>query len=297
VAAAAALVTAAAGVALFGAGTAGAAAAPAGAAFPSPDAPYGTSQIGGTSPMCPIIAPVPTSPPSVTGPDSEPPTAPDALLVRVCGGALYVTWSLGRDNIGVQRWTLYRLQGDVISAIPTTMPGYRLTSFNSYEQFSVDAVDYAGNHSVRSAWVSYGTPPTCTWPTLCATTPPPPTCPPVTQCVPRTSAPPVPTCAVTYTIVSQWTGGFQGEVKIRNNGSAAVNPWTLGFSFPGGQQIGQIWGATQTQSGAAVTARGVDWNKVIPAGGSVSFGFIGTWTGSNAKPTAFTLNGGGCQAA
>jgi len=292
VAAAAALVTAVAGVVLFGAGTAGAAFGRADVTFPPPDAPHGTSPIGGSSPMCPIIAPVPTSPPSVTGPDSEPPTAPDTLLVRVCGGALYVTWSLGRDNIGVQRWTLYRLQGDVITSIPTTMPGYRFTTWNSYEQFSVDAVDYAGNHSVRSVWVSYGTPPSCPWPSTCPTAVPPTTSGPAT-----TSAPPAPTCSVTYSIVSQWGGGFQGEVNVRNTGTTSVSPWTVGFSFPSGQRIGHVWGATGTQSGAAVTVHSVEWNKVIAPGGSASFGFIGTWTGSNAKPTAFTLNGGSCQVA
>jgi hypothetical protein len=29
----------------------------------------------------------------------------------------------------------------------------------------------------------------------------------------------------------------------------------------------------------------------------VTFGFLGSWTGANAKPTAFTLNGSACSVA
>jgi len=43
-----------------------------------------------------------------------------------------------------------------------------------------------------------------------------------------------------------------------------------------------------------VTARPVDYTTVIGPGASVTFGFIGTWTGVNNEPTAFTLNGSAC---
>ncbi|MEU4770207.1 cellulose binding domain-containing protein [Actinosynnema sp. NPDC023794] len=109
-----------------------------------------------------------------------------------------------------------------------------------------------------------------------------------------TTVPPA-TCAVAYRIGGQWQGGFQGEVRITNRGATAISAWTLAWSFPDGQRITQLWGGAHTQTGAAVSVRHAAWNSMIAPGGSVSFGFLGSWTGSNGKPTAFTLNGAPCQ--
>jgi len=40
-----------------------------------------------------------------------------------------------------------------------------------------------------------------------------------------------------------------------------------------------------------VTARNAAWNPAIPQGGSVNFGFQATYSGTNARPASFTLNG------
>ncbi|MBK3638143.1 cellulose binding domain-containing protein, partial [Streptomyces sp. MBT97] len=101
-------------------------------------------------------------------------------------------------------------------------------------------------------------------------------------------------CAVTYTITNQWSGGFQADVKLTNTGTSAWSGWSLGWSFPGGQTVSQLWNADYTQSGAAVTARNVGWNGNVAAGSSVAFGFTGTWTGTNGKPTAFRLGDRSC---
>ncbi|WP_249350481.1 cellulose binding domain-containing protein [Microbispora sp. H10836] len=91
-------------------------------------------------------------------------------------------------------------------------------------------------------------------------------------------------CSATYRVVSQWSGGFQGEVSVRNDTAAAMSGWTATFSFGGGQQITQAWNATVSQSGAAVTARNLSWNGVLPAGGSTGFGFLASWNGGNTAP-------------
>ncbi|MFJ8886851.1 cellulase family glycosylhydrolase [Streptomyces sp. NPDC102402] len=101
-------------------------------------------------------------------------------------------------------------------------------------------------------------------------------------------------CKVDYTVTSQWTGGFQAGVKVTNLG-APLTGWTLGFSLPdAGQKIAQGWNATWSQSGSAVTAAGVDWNRTLATNASADLGFTGTFTGANPKPTAFTLNGVAC---
>ncbi|MCX7681753.1 MAG: cellulose binding domain-containing protein [Anaerolineae bacterium] len=103
-------------------------------------------------------------------------------------------------------------------------------------------------------------------------------------------------CAVTYVIASDWGSGAGVNVTIKNNGSTAINGWTLAWTFPGNQQITSMWNATYTQSGASVSARNMDYNAIIPAnGGTVSFGFNLSYSGTNATPLSFTLNGITCQ--
>jgi cellulase/cellobiase CelA1 len=95
-------------------------------------------------------------------------------------------------------------------------------------------------------------------------------------------------------MVSSWPGGFQASVTIANNGSTAINGWTIKWTFPGDQKISQLWNASYTQSGEQVTATGLSYNATIAPGSSVNFGFTGTYTSNDSSPTAFTVNGAGC---
>ena len=100
-------------------------------------------------------------------------------------------------------------------------------------------------------------------------------------------------CEVTYT-TSDWNNGFTATVTLKNTGDA-ISSWNLGWSFANaGQRVTQAWSANVTQTGSAVSATNVAWNGSVPAGGSVSFGFNGSHTGQNPKPTSFTLNGTTC---
>ncbi len=104
-------------------------------------------------------------------------------------------------------------------------------------------------------------------------------------------------CSITYRVTGSWPGGFQGDVKVTNTGSAAISGWTLAWQFGGGQTISQLWNGSVTQNGNAVTVKNASWNGSLAAGGSASFGFLAGWTGSNPVPAAFTLNGTACAAA
>ncbi|MEU4716014.1 cellulose binding domain-containing protein [Micromonospora purpureochromogenes] len=133
-------------------------------------------------------------------------------------------------------------------------------------QFSVRARDGAGNRSTASPTVSVTTPAAPAPDTTAPTAPGTPTAAAVT--------------ATGLTLTSTLTG------------------WTLGFSFPsGGQQVGQGWSATYRQTGTAVTATNLSYNGTLAPGASTSFGFNGTHTGSNPRPTTFTLNGVTCATA
>lgn len=103
-----------------------------------------------------------------------------------------------------------------------------------------------------------------------------------------------PGCRVTYSVSSQWPGGFTGSVTITNIGDPISN-WTLTWAFGAGQQVVQAWNATVSQSGSQVTARNVSWNGNLAANASTNFGFNGSWNGSNPVPTSFTLNGTACN--
>jgi hypothetical protein len=101
-------------------------------------------------------------------------------------------------------------------------------------------------------------------------------------------------CHVTYTTQSQWAGGFVGQVVIGNTGSSAISSWSLAFTFPGDQKITSNFNGGFAQSGENATLTSASYNGAIAPGGSVTVGFQGTWTNSDAAPTAFTLNGGAC---
>ncbi|GAB3830662.1 cellulose binding domain-containing protein [Dactylosporangium cerinum] len=96
-------------------------------------------------------------------------------------------------------------------------------------------------------------------------------------------------CTATYAIVGQWPGGFQAEVKV-TAGSAAISGWTVGWTYTSGQTVNNAWSATVTSSGAAVTARNVNYNGTVGAGASTSFGFLGSWTGTNSVPAPLTCS-------
>jgi cellulase/cellobiase CelA1 len=86
-------------------------------------------------------------------------------------------------------------------------------------------------------------------------------------------------------------------VTITNRSTTTITGWTLGWTFPGNQQISNAWNATVTQSGQQVTARNVDHNRTLNAnGGTAAFGFQATYSGTNANPATFTLNGTTCTA-
>lgn len=104
-------------------------------------------------------------------------------------------------------------------------------------------------------------------------------------------------CSVTYEIVNQWEPGFQANVTITNNTSTAVQGWDLTWTFDSGQSYGSGWNANFAQSGSAMSVSNVasHWNGTIGAnGGTVSFGFQGTHSGSVTVPTDFAVNGVSC---
>jgi predicted carbohydrate-binding protein with CBM5 and CBM33 domain len=103
------------------------------------------------------------------------------------------------------------------------------------------------------------------------TTPTDPTTPP-----PGTTTPPPASnlsCSATFRAVNSWSGGFQGEVTVRNTGNSALSGWRVHWTQPSGQRIDSLWSASYTQSGSDIEVRNASWNGSLAPNASTTFGF------------------------
>ncbi|GLW30129.1 cellulose binding domain-containing protein [Actinoplanes regularis] len=90
---------------------------------------------------------------------------------------------------------------------------------------------------------------------------------------------------------SDWGTGYQAHYTITNNTGTAVNGWQLVFGLPATAKLGSAWDATVTTNGNIETAKNASYNPTIPAGGSVTFGFV---VAGQGDPTSCAINGASC---
>ncbi|AGL16788.1 cellulose binding domain-containing protein [Actinoplanes sp. N902-109] len=112
---------------------------------------------------------------------------------------------------------------------------------------------------------------------------PTPTTPTPTTPAPSPTTPPPGACSAGYRITGQWQGGFQAEVTV-TAGATALNGWRVGWTFADGQTVSQIWGGRNTASGSTQTVTNETYNGTLGAGAATTFGFLGTWNGTNSVP-------------
>lgn len=103
-------------------------------------------------------------------------------------------------------------------------------------------------------------------------------------------------CSVDYK-TNDWGSGFTADLTITNRGTDAINGWTLGYSYTGNQKLSNGWNGTWSQSGTAVSVQSATYNANIAAGAAVTTGAQFTYSGTNAAPTNFTINGTACVGA
>ncbi|MFJ2603972.1 cellulose binding domain-containing protein [Streptomyces sp. NPDC091279] len=99
-------------------------------------------------------------------------------------------------------------------------------------------------------------------------------------------------CTFAFDLVNQWPDGFQATLSVTTAG--AVDGWRVAWTFADGQRVGQMWDASVSQDGSRVTAVAADYNRSVPADGTLTFGFLATWKGKNTPPTQVMLNGREC---
>ncbi|MGC9495868.1 cellulase family glycosylhydrolase [Streptomyces sp. WG7] len=204
--------------------------------------------------------------------DTQAPTTPGTPTASaVTDTSVTLGWAAATDDVGVAGYDVVRIgdggETEVAASTTSTATVTGLTAGTTYT-FAVYARDAAGNRSARSATVDVTTD--------------------------EGGGTPGAGCSVGYRVVGEWPGGFQGEIAVRNTGTAPVSPWTLAFAFADGQTITNMWGGTPTQDAGAVSVAPAPYTASIPAGGTVTLGFTAQKGGTNTAPAAFSLNGTAC---
>jgi cellulose 1,4-beta-cellobiosidase len=212
------------------------------------------------------------TPASDTAADQSVPSTPaDLRVTTVTSAGAVLNWTGSTDNVGVTGYNVYRFDGLYVSTLLGTTTATTFTApmpSAAIGSWYVRAVDAAGNLSATSNAVTA----------------------PIT-----TTTPPAQLCKVAYRNGSQWQGGFVADVTVTNLAATAIDGWTLALTFGGDQRVTSIWNASVSQSGNVATITSAGWNRKIAAGGTASFGLMGSWRTSNAAPTQAVLNGAACQ--
>jgi endoglucanase len=185
----------------------------------------------------------------------------------------------GTDSFQWTFWDLNPNSGDTggilnddWTTVNTTKDGY-LTSIKS------SLFDHVGS--------APSTPPTTVTGTPTRTSSPTPTASRTTS--PTSGPPSTPPgtggASASLHVDNDWGSGFTATVTITNRGTAATSSWRVTWTWPGNQQISNAWNAAVTQSGTGVTANNLSYNGTIAPGGSTSFGFQASYSGTNSAPT------------
>ncbi|WP_309114206.1 glycoside hydrolase family 6 protein [Saccharothrix sp.] len=100
-------------------------------------------------------------------------------------------------------------------------------------------------------------------------------------------------CTVSHRVVSQWSGGYTGEIVVGNRGPS-IDGWVLTFSAPG-VSVTQGWNGTWTDTGDVVRVTNASWNGSLATGGQVTIGYNANYNGSTPPFSAAALNGTACS--
>ncbi|WBC16701.1 cellulase family glycosylhydrolase [Micromonospora sp. WMMA1998] len=190
--------------------------------------------------------------------DTVAPTAPGRPAASaVTANAATLTWAASTDNVGVTSYEVLRAVGTAPATVVGTVSGtsYRagnLSGDTTYT-FTVRARDAAGNVSALS-------------PAATVTTP--------------AGGSGEGGCAATYQVTNAWQGGFQGEIQVKNTGTAQINSWTVTWTNPTGTTISSVWNGKLSTTGGKNTVSNEPYNGKVAAQASTSFGFTGTGAGS-----------------
>jgi mannan endo-1,4-beta-mannosidase len=191
--------------------------------------------------------------------DTSPPSAPTGLRVTgTTASSVSLSWTASTDNTGVTGYQIFRGGTQVGTSTTTSFTSSGLTASTAYS-FTVRARDAAGNTSAASTAV--------------------------TGTTTAAGGGGGGSCTAAYHVDNDWGAGFTATVTITNNSTSATSSWQAAWTWPGSQQITNSWNAAVTQSGTSATAKNAAYNGSLAAGASTSFGFQGSYGGTNTAPS------------
>ena len=98
----------------------------------------------------------------------------------------------------------------------------------------------------------------------------------------------VPPVVVSYVVDREWAGGFQGQVRVVNNGPRPITGWQTVIALPR-DRVTWFWNASGFVSHHIVLLQPLSADEVVPAGGTLSVFF--TATGPETTPQACAFDG------
>lgn len=101
-----------------------------------------------------------------------------------------------------------------------------------------------------------------------------------------------PSCRAEVTAGSGW---WMAIVTLRNGLSTPVVDWQVVMRIADSLWINTAWNMQYSIVGSLVTARPAAWNTTLPPGGAVSFGVMGSFTGTFNFPGNFEIISGSCD--
>ena len=87
--------------------------------------------------------------------------------------------------------------------------------------------------------------------------------------------------------INDWGSGYQVNMKVKNEGGTAVNGWTLKIK-KSDINVASFWNVKVAESGDSYVITPLDWNRSIPAGGSIEFGICGSGHASSSIGYTFS---------
>src|SRR6266545_2691431 len=102
-------------------------------------------------------------------------------------------------------------------------------------------------------------------------------------------------CQVRYQTLRDANGAFDVNLSVTNSGPAAVQGWTLEFTFPGDQRIMSARSAGWSQDGSSVVLHDQGDNAHVERGSTVTIGVSGTYGTGNPLPTMFSFRKISCS--
>jgi hypothetical protein len=111
---------------------------------------------------------------------------------------------------------------------------------------------------------------------------------------------------VRYAITSRSARRFTAVLTVFNTGAAPMQGWALRWRYASAPRLSGGWNATVSTDAKGARATNVAADRIIPAGGSATIGFVGTFAAGKTAlpgttdpaqpaPSGFSLNGVTCR--